>query len=381
MTINASAQTSTYETTRNKVVEDLRGGDFANAKSRLNLMGPDVNEFNETEYNSLLSQLQDSINGVYQRANSLMKKKQYQRAIVEYQRLIGRGKEPLIKPLYAHIGYCHEMLSNYELAVSNYQIGKQYNESLSKRRLKSLKDSLPKNDPKPADIGVRSTFNNILNNNYKVQDKELDSGNTSSTIGHTQPRHDSKRSRPYRSSWGDFVDTFTSKDETWGIGYNYSESFPLALSLNYTYHCLSVGVEIGANLNGKKYTTNQYDPLGYLTISPGLYCRYLSMNCGIGFLISNYTKIETWGNSYTEEFSGGNNDSSVSYNGSSTTIISGSTSTETNKYHLIIKPSITGYIPISDEYYYITINVGYNYLPKFKELNGWSFGVGFQWVI
>ena len=133
--INASAQTNTYETIKDNGIEDLRRGNFADAKSRFNLMEPFVTELNKTEYNSLLSQLQDSINNLYQKANALRKKKQYQRAIVEYQRLIGRGKEPLIKPLYAHIGYCYEMLSNNELAGSNYQTGMQYNECLSSLRM------------------------------------------------------------------------------------------------------------------------------------------------------------------------------------------------------------------------------------------------------
>lgn len=219
-------------------------------------------------------------------------------------------------------------------------------------------------------------------NDIKAQTvKELEGRYTPSTNDYPPSMFNSRLDRSYSSIWNDFVDTFTPEEQTFGVGYNYSELFPLTLSANYTYHCLSVAAEIGANLKGKKYTINQYDPLGYLTVSPGLYCRYLSINCGIGFLVSNYTKIETWGNSHTEESSGGNDDGSVSHNSSSTTIISGSTSTETNKYHLIIKPSITGYIPISDECYYITINVGYNFLPKFKELNGWSFGMGFQWVI
>ena len=219
-------------------------------------------------------------------------------------------------------------------------------------------------------------------NNIKAQTvKELEDRYTPSTNVYSSTTFNSRLNSSFHFGWDDFVETFTPEEQTWGLGYNYSELFPLALSANYSYCCLSVAAEIGANFEDKKYTTNQYNPLGYLTVSPGFYCRYLSINCGVGFLISNYTKIETWGNSYTEEFSGGNDDGSVSHNSSSTTIISGSTSTETNKYHLIIKPSITGYIPISDECYYITINVGYNFLPKFKELNGWSFGVGFQWVI
>ncbi len=135
VTINALAQLNTYETIKTKAVENLRTGDFASAKSRFNLMKPYIDDSNKAEYQSLLDQLQDSINNSYNKANTLRKKKQYQLAIVEYQRLIGRGKEPLVKPLYVHIGYCYEERSDNELARSNYQLGIQYNENLSALRM------------------------------------------------------------------------------------------------------------------------------------------------------------------------------------------------------------------------------------------------------
>lgn len=135
ITISAFAQQNTYETIKIKAVENLRSGDFSSAKSRLNLMEPYIDDSNKGGYQSLLNQLQDSINNSYNKANSLRENKQYQLAIVEYQRLIGRGKEPLIKPLYAHIGYCYEERSDKELAKNNYQLGIQYNETLAALRM------------------------------------------------------------------------------------------------------------------------------------------------------------------------------------------------------------------------------------------------------
>lgn len=135
ITFNAFAQQNTYETIKTKAVENLRSGDFASAKSRLNLMQPYIDNSNRSEYQSLLNQLQDSIRNSYNKANTLKEKKQYQLAIVEYQRLVGRSKEPLIKPLYAHIGYCYEKRSDKELARSYYQLGIQHNESLSALRM------------------------------------------------------------------------------------------------------------------------------------------------------------------------------------------------------------------------------------------------------
>lgn len=171
-----------------------------------------------------------------------------------------------------------------------------------------------------------------------------------------------------RFGWDDFIDMFTPEDQTWGLGYSYSKLFPLTLSANITYSCLSIVSELGINLDGKEYTANQYNPIGYLTISPGFYCRFLSINCGIGVMNCSYMKtITTWGDD-------------VYVDDSTTVTIGGSFSISADKYYFMLKPSITGYIPISYEEFYITINAGYNYIPKLRELNGWSFGVGFQWV-
>ena len=202
---------------------------------------------------------------------------------------------------------------------------------------------------------------------------------------YTPPTLNSGYTRTYhRSGWDDFVEAFTPEDQTWGLGYSYSQTFPLSLSLNYTYNCFSLASEFGFNLDGKKYTTKynldsknyttkEYNPSGYWVVAPGFYCRFLSINCGVGFMTSNYSETQT----NTEIFSGESEDGSTSVDGS----ISITTGYSTTKFKFMLKPSITGYIPISDEDFYITINAGYNYIPKFKELNGWSFGVGFQWVI
>lgn len=178
---------------------------------------------------------------------------------------------------------------------------------------------------------------------------------------------------PKKSFCDKFVGVFTPEDETWGLGYSYSQTFPLSLSLNYTYFCLSIATEFGFNLDGKKYTIKEYSPLGYYVISPGFYCRFLSVNCGVGFMTSSYMKTQT----YTENFAEESEDGSTSVDGSITI----TTEYSAIKFNFMLKPSITGYIPISDEDFYITINAGYSYIPKFKELNGWSFGIGFQWVI
>lgn len=141
ITFSAFAQQQNpYEMIKIKAVENIRSGDFASAKSRLNLMEPYIDNSNRKEYQGLLNQLQDSIANTYNKANSLREKKQYELAIIEYQRLIKRDKEPLIKPVYAHIGYCYEVRSASnedfkKLARDNYQLSIQHNENYSALRM------------------------------------------------------------------------------------------------------------------------------------------------------------------------------------------------------------------------------------------------------
>jgi len=208
---------------------------------------------------------------------------------------------------------------------------------------------------------------------------ELEGRYTPSSTINNYPRATYHYSRD--NAGKDFIDAFTPEDQTWGLGYSYSQYFPLTLSANYTYSCLSVATEFGFNLDDKKYTPRRFNPIGYLTVSPGFYCRFLSINCGVGVMYSSYMKTTSWSDSSTEDFSGNSEDGSVTVDGSVNITTSGSISTSATKCHFIFKPSLTGYIPISNEDYYITINAGYNYMPKLKKLNGWSFGIGFQWVI
>lgn len=188
---------------------------------------------------------------------------------------------------------------------------------------------------------------------------------------------------PETTGWDNFVDAFTPKDRTWGIGYGYSQSFPLTLAGNFTISCFSAALEVGVNMDREKYMSQQLNPLFCLSVAPGLYFKYFSVNCGVGCLFSNVRQTS----SVTETV--GEN-SSMTFEGDD---ISGSIIVDSNahikydlffsdwKCHFILSPSITGYIPICSEDYYITLNVGYNYIPKFRDLNGWLIGVGFQCVI
>lgn len=170
----------------------------------------------------------------------------------------------------------------------------------------------------------------------------------------------------------DVVYELTPESQTTGFSYQFSDNFPISLSANYTYSVLSISGEIGINMDKNKYLNNTYNPLGYYLVSPGLYFRYFSINYGVGSMFGLYEETIK-GDNY--EITDDEGNVSIQITTGNRHIV------EWGDAYLLFKPSITGYIPISGEDYYITINAGYNYIPKFKELNGWSFGIGFQWVI
>jgi hypothetical protein len=153
-----------------------------------------------------------------------------------------------------------------------------------------------------------------------------------------------------------------SDEKTWGLAYSYSKNFPAALFANYTISYFSIGFESGYNLDKKKYVIHENEtgnPQCFFAVSPGFYDRYFLINFGVGFLLDSRTKSSS-------------NFTSSGYAFASTNV---------DKYSLFLKPSIIGYIPICDGDYYITVNAGYNIMTKLKDLNGPSFGVGFQVTI
>lgn len=175
-------------------------------------------------------------------------------------------------------------------------------------------------------------------------------------------------------------------DDTWGLAYTYSPHFPLSISANGTWSYFQLGGEFGLTLSGKEFDWKENTtakPIGYLMASPGFYCKFLSVQCGVGALfdIRKETNISTGTNiSQTTSITIGSSTSISSYSDESNYQYS---SYETSKlgFNLCFKPSVTGYIPIEDGDYYITINAGYLFVPKLKDLNGFTVGVGFQITI
>ena len=124
-------------------------------------------------------------------------------------------------------------------------------------------------------------------------------------------------------------------------------------------------------------------PIGYIMAQPGFYCKYFSIQCGVGALfdVRKETKVSTGTNiTQTTTITVGATSSVSSYTDENS-YQSGYYETKKPGVNFCFKPSITGYIPISDDDYYLTINAGYIFVPKLRELNGFTAGIGIQFEL
>lgn len=158
--------------------------------------------------------------------------------------------------------------------------------------------------------------------------------------------------------------------QSWGVGYSYNETYPLTLQANYQVSYFSCALDLGFGFaNNPQYETpNKTLKTNFqATLSPGVYLKYVSVNFGVGAVFaqteSNHSALVTDKTTGTA--------SSVNI----------STSESTTTARLLLKPSLTGYIPVDDDDHFITVSVGYNFAPNFKDINGFVFGVGFQFPI
>lgn len=177
--------------------------------------------------------------------------------------------------------------------------------------------------------------------------------------------------------------------QTFGVSYNYGKNWPIGLSFNYSYSMFMISADIGVNLDKDKlYKQNlemtdvmnyrkediEYDPLFYFTVTPSLYLKYISIGCGAGILYMKGTKYIA--NSSSESYDNKGEDVSFSY----TTSSSYTTEESCEKVKFMLRPSIKGFIPITDEIF-LSLSVGYDYVFGYKEKNGINFGLGLQFEL
>lgn len=179
--------------------------------------------------------------------------------------------------------------------------------------------------------------------------------------------------------------------ETWGFSYNYGKNWPIGLSASYSYSWFMIGADLGINLDKNKLYKHslemtdvmnfrkkdiEFNPhLFYLTITPSIYLKYVSIGCGAGILCME-------GKEYTDNYSSQSSTSSTENGSVSSSYSSSSYTSESDctKVKFMLRPTIKGYIPLSGELY-LSLSVGYDYAFGYKEKNGINFGLGLQFEL
>lgn len=165
--------------------------------------------------------------------------------------------------------------------------------------------------------------------------------------------------------------------EGFGVSYNYSKAFPFGASISYSKWKFMIGVDFGINNDKEIYTTQkvyfnnivdykinrgEYDLKYFITVTPSFYMKYFSVGWGVGYAYLKGTK-------YTK-------DNSLTVYPDGTTIQTGSTtSVDDFKYKWMMRPTIKGYIPCSDNFF-ISLSVNYDWIVGYKEKSGIGFGAG-----
>lgn len=167
---------------------------------------------------------------------------------------------------------------------------------------------------------------------------------------------------------------------TLGFTLNYDQHFQAGASIIGQSGMFICSLDFGFNVDSERFysdvmdmtdimnykrTETEYNPIMFATVSPGLFFKYFSVGCGIGVAILNSKETLSQG-SYSEYEQG---NSSFSYGSQST---SGYTVTK-----FMVRPQLRGFIPLGRSCK-MSIGIGYDILPKAKELNGYNASLGFH---
>lgn len=167
-----------------------------------------------------------------------------------------------------------------------------------------------------------------------------------------------------------------------GLSYNYSKAFPIGASIEYTYGKFMIGLDFGINNDKDIYTTQkidftnivdykitrgEYDLKCFVTATPSFYLKYFSVGWGVGVA---YLK----GKEYTKDYN------LTVYPDGTTTQGGSSSSIDDFKYKLMMRPTVKGYIPCSENFF-ISLSVNYDWILGYKDKSGIGFGAGFHFII
>lgn len=170
-------------------------------------------------------------------------------------------------------------------------------------------------------------------------------------------------------------------EETIGLTYNYGQHFNIGASISYAIPWFMVSFDFGlankmdavtstkvemTDIMNYTITTTSLKPKMFFTITPALNLKYIAVGCGVGVLYMKGNEMSKF--SYGKSYTGG-----YSY-GSSTS------ESDAEKLKFMLRPSIKGFIPLSDEWS-LVVGAGYDYAFKYKKCNGFNFSLGFQYSL
>lgn len=170
-------------------------------------------------------------------------------------------------------------------------------------------------------------------------------------------------------------------EETIGLTYNYGQHFNIGASISYAIPWFMVSFDFGlankmdavtstkvemTDIMNYTITTTSLKPKMFFTITPALNLKYIAVGCGVGVLYMKGNEMSKF--SYGKSYTGG-----YSY-GSSTS------ESDAEKLRFMLRPSIKGFIPLSDEWS-LVVGAGYDYAFKYKKCNGFNFSLGFQYSL
>lgn len=167
---------------------------------------------------------------------------------------------------------------------------------------------------------------------------------------------------------------------TLGFTLNYDQHFQAGASIIGQSGLFICSLDFGFNLDSKKYysdvmemtdimnykrTETEYDPKMFITVTPGLFFKYVSVGCGLGFALLD--SKETLSSSSF----------SVNEQGNLSGSHGSQSSSDYSSTKFMIRPQLRGFIPLGSSCK-MSIGVGYDILPKAKELNGYNASIGFH---